>query len=118
MGKATFDIAMRKGEIDVVPFEVMKGRTFNDSFIILDEAQNTEPKEMKMFLTRTGENSTVVVNGDIKQTDLRMDSGLKVIIDMVKHQQLDVPIIEFGIEDIVRSDICAMWIKAFDKAGL
>lgn len=67
MGYDRFNIAMKKKNIDVVPFEVMRGRTFDNAFVILDEAQNTTPEEMKMFLTRTGEDSTVVINGDISR---------------------------------------------------
>lgn len=118
LGDEIYGIAMRKRNIDIVPFEVMKGRTWNNAFIILDEAQNTEPKEMKMFLTRIGKESKVVINGDIKQTDLRGDSGLCTILGMIKKQKLPVPVVEFGIQDIVRSDICAMWIKAFDKENI
>ena len=118
LGIAEFDIAMKNGSIDIVPFEIMRGRTFNDSFIILDEAQNTTPAEMKMFLTRIGEQSQVVINGDIKQSDLRETSGLNTIVNMIKKQNINIPVIEFTTKDIVRSDICAMWIKAFDKAGI
>lgn len=118
LGGEIYSIHMRKRNIDVVPFEVMKGRTWNNAFIILDEAQNTEPKEMKMFLTRIGQDSTVVINGDIKQTDLRQESGLATILKMIEKQKLPVPVVEFGIQHIVRSDICALWIKAFDKEGI
>jgi len=58
------------------------------------------------------------LHGDISQTDLRSDSGLKVIIDLIQRQNLPVPVIEFTLDDIVRSDICAMWIKAFHRAGI
>lgn len=118
MGREAFECNLKKGNIDIVPFEVMRGRTFNRAFVILDEAQNTTPAEMKMFLTRIGEDTKVVINGDIKQSDLRETSGLKVVIDMVDRQELPVPIVEFSVDDIVRSDICAMWIKAFDKEGI
>lgn len=118
LGTAAFAIATKNKLIEIVPFEVMRGRTFNKAFVILDEAQNTTPSEMKMFLTRIGEESQVVLNGDIRQSDLRSDSGLKVIIEMTKNQKLPVDHIEFTIEDIVRSGICAMWVKAFDKIGL
>jgi phosphate starvation-inducible PhoH-like protein len=118
LGKEVYGIAMRNKNIEIVPFEVMRGRTFNDAFVILDEAQNTLPSEMKMFLTRIGENTKVVVNGDINQSDLKADSGLKTMIGLVERYKLPVPIVEFSYEDIVRSDICAMWIKAFDKEGL
>jgi phosphate starvation-inducible protein PhoH and related proteins len=118
LGPEVYAIATKKRQIDIVPFEVMRGRTFNNAFVILDEAQNTSPSEMKMFLTRIGEESQVLLNGDIKQSDLRSTSGLKTIIDMIKHQNLPVEHIEFTVDDIVRSDICAMWVKAFDKVGI
>jgi len=116
MGQGAFEIALKRGDIEIVPFEVMRGRTFRDAFIILDEAQNTEPQEMKMFLTRIGEGSKVVINGDISQSDLKSTSGLKTILDVIEKQQLPVPVVEFGLEDIVRSDLCAMWVKAFHKS--
>lgn len=118
LGKEVYEIAMRKRQIDIVPFEVMRGRTFNRAFVILDEAQNTSPSEMKMFLTRIGEESQVLLNGDIKQSDLKMTSGLKTIIDMIQKQKLPVEHVEFSVDDIVRSDICAMWVKAFDRLGI
>lgn len=118
LGNDIYTMAMRKRNIDIVPFEVMRGRTFDNAFIILDEAQNTLPAEMKMFLTRIGKDSRVVINGDVKQTDLKSDSGLQVILKMIDKQKLPVPVVEFGIEHIVRSDICSMWIKAFDKEGI
>lgn len=118
LGKEVYEIAMRKRQIDIVPFEVMRGRTFNRAFVILDEAQNTSPSEMKMFLTRIGEESQVLLNGDIKQSDLKMTSGLKTIIDMIQKQKLPVEHVEFSVDDIVRSDICAMWVKAFDHIGI
>jgi len=118
LGDGAYATAIAKRNIDIVPFEVMRGRTFNRSVIILDEAQNTTPSEMKMFLTRVGEESQVIINGDIKQSDLKTDSGLRVILNMIRTQNLPIPSIEFTVDDIVRSDICAMWVKAFDKVGL
>ena len=70
LGSAVFDIAKRNGNIEVVPFEVMRGRSWHDAFILLDEAQNTSVMEIKMFLTRIGEDCITVVNGDIAQCDL------------------------------------------------
>lgn len=118
IGRGALDIYLKNGDIEIVPFEVMRGRTFKDSFVILDEAQNTDPVEMKMFLTRVGEGSQVIINGDIQQSDLKTTSGLAKIIHMVKSQMLPIPVIEFTESDIVRSDICAMWIKAFNKEKL
>ena len=116
LGEDVVDIALKKQNIQIVPFEVMRGRTFKNAFVILDEAQNASPTELKMFLTRIGENSQTILNGDILQHDLRGDSGLAVVIDIVQKQKLPVPVIEFSMEDIVRSDACAMWVKAFHVA--
>ncbi len=118
LGTAAYEIAVKRRNIEIVPFEVMRGRTFDDSFVILDEGQNTTPTEMKMFLTRIGEGTRVVINGDIKQTDLKSTSGLKTILDMVISQRLPVPHVEFTVDDIVRSGICGMWVRAFDAVGI
>jgi phosphate starvation-inducible PhoH-like protein len=109
---------MKHKAIEIVPFEVMRGRTFDKAFVILDEAQNTTPEEMKMFLSRVGKDSTVVINGDVRQRDIKVTSGLETVIRMVRSQRMPVPVIEFGMDDIVRSDACAMWIRAFNKEGL
>lgn len=109
---------LKAGEILIEPFETMRGRNFDNALVILDEAQNATVEQIKMFLTRIGEGSQVVVDGDTGQSDLPRDSGLGRITHMVKQQMLPVPIVEFTSEDIVRSDVCAMWIKAFEAAGL
>ena len=106
---------IKLGVIQVIPFETMRGRSFEDAFVLLDEAQNTTPHEMKMFLTRIGDNSRVVMNGDIQQSDLPSNSGLAKSIDMIKKYDIPVPIIEFQVEDIVRSRLCKTWIEAFIK---
>lgn len=82
MDKGVLDTAFKAGNIEIVPFETMRGRSFNNAFVILDEAQNTSPHEMKMFLTRVGENCKVVINGDIMQSDLNERSGLTKAIHM------------------------------------
>lgn len=113
LDKAVIDIALRNGNIEIIPFETMRGRSFSDAFVILDEAQNTTVAEMKMFLTRVGENCRVVMNGDIQQSDLNETSGLRKAIHMAKKHMLPVPVIEFDVEDVVRSGLCKMWIKAW-----
>lgn len=118
LGKDAVACHMKNENIQVIPFEVMRGRTFKNAFVILDEAQNATAHELKMFLSRIGENAPCVLNGDVMQTDLRNECGLKVVIDLVSKQNLPVPVIEFTLDDIVRSDICAMWIKAFVKSGI
>lgn len=115
LGPQRVDAMKKDGSLVVEPFETMRGRTFDNSFVLLDEAQNTTYEELKMFLTRIGKNTKVVVNGDVQQTDLKHNSGLHVIIHVTKSQLLKFPIIEMTEEDIVRSDICATWIKAFMK---
>ena len=118
IGKAAYEIALKRGDIELVPFEVMRGRSWKNAFVLLDEAQNSTPAEIKTFLTRIGENCTVVINGDVSQCDLDKASGLSTVLHLVKSQMLSVPVVEFGREDIVRSGICAMWVRAFDEAHL
>jgi phosphate starvation-inducible PhoH-like protein len=118
IGKAAYEIALKKGDIELVPFEVMRGRSWKNAFVLLDEAQNTTAAEIKTFLTRVGEDCSVVINGDVNQCDLDQASGLRTVIHMIKSQMLPVPVIEFTRQDIVRSGICAMWVRAFDEANL
>lgn len=118
MGDGAYEVAIKNGDIEIVPFEVMRGRTFKDCIVILDEAQNTLPIEIKMFLTRVGENCQVIINGDVSQTDLRETSGLRTILHLIKSQGLPVPVIEFTRSDIVRSGVCALWVEAFDIAKI
>ena len=115
MGGA-YENAVRNGAIIVAPFETMRGSSFRDAFVIMDEAQNTTPEEMKMFTTRIGENCRIVINGDIAQSDIRQTSGLSTIIELAQRFNLPVPVIEFGIDDVVRSKECKMWIEAFHKS--
>ncbi|MCJ2130156.1 PhoH family protein [Methylobacterium sp. E-045] len=118
MGDAAYEIAMKTGDIEVVPFEVMRGRTFKNCLVILDEAQNTTTAEIKMFLTRIGDDCQVIINGDVSQTDLRETSGLRTVIHLVKSRMMQVPIVEFTLDDIVRSGICAEWVRAFEETKL
>jgi phosphate starvation-inducible PhoH-like protein len=118
IGKAVYDIALKNGDIEMVPFEVMRGRSWKNAFVLLDEAQNTTPGEIKTFLTRVGEGCITVINGDVSQCDLDADSGLRVVIDLVRSHRLPVPVIEFAVDDIVRSGLCAMWVRAFTQARI
>lgn len=114
LGKGVVETAIKNGNIEMAPLSTMRGRSFKNAFVILDEAQNTTVAEMKMFLTRIGKDCKVVINGDIKQSDINGASGLSKIIQLAKTHKLPVPVIEFGLNDIVRSDMCKMWIKAFE----
>ena len=103
------EIALKTGNIEIVPFETMRGRSFRDGIVLLDEAQNTEPREMKMFVTRIGD-AQVIANGDVLQSDLKQTSGLSTAIDIINKYHMDVPVIEFQEEDIIRGDLCREWI--------
>ena len=118
LGKGVVDTAIKNGNIEMAPLALMRGRSFDNAFIIVDETQNITTHELKMLLTRVGEGSTIVLNGDVQQSDLKEADGLSKIIHLAKKHMLPVPIIEFGIDDIVRSDICAEWVKVFMKEGL
>ena len=117
-GKGTLETAIKNGNVEMAPLALMRGRSFENSFIIVDEAQNITVHELKMLLTRVGEGSTIVLNGDVQQSDLQGTDGLTKIIHLAKKHMLPVPVVEFGIDDIVRSDICAQWVKVFMKEGL
>lgn len=91
-------------EIIVCPLAYMRGRSFKDSILLLDEAQNTTPNQMKLFLTRTGEGSQVIVNGDINQKDIEGPSGLTDAISLLRHLP-QVSVVNFQIRDIVRSGL-------------
>ena len=105
--------------LEIAPLAYMRGRTLSDSFIVLDEAQNTTPEQMKMFLTRLGTNSRVVVTGDITQTDLPTGklSGLIQAIDVLK-DIAEIAIIRLGYSDVVRHDLVQSIVKAYDMYGM
>ena len=118
LGKGAVETGIKNGNIEMAPLALMRGRSFEDAFIIVEETQNITTHELKMLLTRVGEGSTIVLNGDIQQSDLKEADGLSKVIHLAKKHMLPVPIIEFGLEDIVRSDICAQWVKVFYKEKL
>jgi phosphate starvation-inducible protein PhoH and related proteins len=107
---------LERGVIEVAPLAFMRGRTLNDSFVILDEAQNTSPEQMKMFLTRLGFGSRMVVTGDITQIDLPRDqkSGLVVVSDILAGVD-GVEFVRFGGEDVVRHKLVQRIVAAYDE---
>ncbi|HXD64012.1 MAG TPA: PhoH family protein [Solirubrobacteraceae bacterium] len=107
---------LERGVIEVAPLAFMRGRTLNDSFIILDEAQNTTPEQMKMFLTRLGFNSKMVVTGDITQVDLprEQDSGLIVVSDILEEVE-GIEFVRFGDEDVVRHKLVRRIVAAYNE---
>ena len=107
-----------KGIIEVAPLAFMRGRTLNDSFVILDEAQNTTSEQMKMFLTRLGFNSKAVITGDITQIDLPTGrrSGLVEAIEVVGKIE-GIAFVHFNERDVVRHNLVQQIIKAYDEFG-
>lgn len=116
LGTNTTDRLMERGVIEVAPLAYMRGRTLDDAFVILDEAQNTTDAQMKMFLTRLGFNSKMVVNGDMTQVDLpgRQHSGLIDARRILKNID-QIKFINFSAQDVVRHPIVAKIITAYEK---
>ena len=115
MGAESYQRLQERGALEVAPLAYMRGRTLSDSFIILDEAQNTTPEQMKMFLTRFGAGSRVVITGDITQTDLPFgkQSGLLQALDMLGGIP-EIAIIRLGQSDVVRHDLVQTVVKAYE----
>lgn len=116
LGADTFAKLQERGNIEVAPLAYMRGRTLDDSFIILDEAQNTSPEQMKMFLTRLGFNSKMVVTGDITQIDLpdKKACGLVQCMQVLKNVD-DISINKLSQKDVVRHKLVQDIIKAYEK---
>ena len=116
MGTDAYARLSEKGAIEVAPLAYMRGRTLNDAFIILDEAQNCTMEQIKMFLTRFGENSKVVVTGDVTQIDLPKEraSGLKKAVEILKDIK-NIAVLQLDQKDVVRHPLVRSIIKAFEK---
>jgi len=118
LGSELFQKYLERGNIEVAPLAYMRGRTLDDAFIILDEAQNTTHEQMKMFLTRLGFNSRMVITGDITQIDLpdKRKSGLIQAIGVLSDIE-DISIIRFSEKDVVRHKLVQDIIKAYEKSN-
>jgi phosphate starvation-inducible PhoH-like protein len=110
---------LEKGIIEVAPLAFMRGRTLNDSFVILDEAQNTTSEQMKMFLTRLGFNSKAVITGDVTQIDLPAGkkSGLVEAMEICGRIP-GISVIQFGEKDVVRHNLVQQIIRAYEEHGI
>ena len=116
LGGENYGRLMERGTIEIAPLAYMRGRTLDDSFIILDEAQNTTPEQMKMFLTRLGANSKAVVTGDLSQTDLPagQKSGLSIAARILGGIE-GISVFEFSERDVVRHSLVRKIISAYDR---
>jgi phosphate starvation-inducible PhoH-like protein len=120
MGKGALECAIKNGKVIVAPFETIRGSTFNDAFVILDEAQNTTQSEIMAFLTRLGTGSTTIVTGDESQSDLKSNnnSGLAILRQMIDNRpplQELCEVVQFSSYDIVRSGLCKLFVQEFDR---
>ena len=118
LGTETYNKYLERGNIEVAPLAYMRGRTLDDSFIILDEAQNTSREQMKMFLTRLGFGSKIVITGDVTQIDLPADkvSGLKEAMKVLEGVD-DIAICKLTGADVVRHELVQKIIEAYEKAA-
>ena len=116
MGTDAYQKLAERGTVEVAPLAFMRGRTLNDAFIILDEAQNATPEQMKMFLTRLGANSRCVVTGDISQTDLPRDkkSGLSEAIEVLRDVS-GIAVVELTAKDVVRHELVQRIVRAYER---
>lgn len=116
MGEDNYLRHIESGKIEIAPLAYMRGRTLSNSFIILDEAQNTTKEQMKMFLTRMGENSHIVVTGDVTQIDLphNVESGMKHALEVLKDVE-GIKIVRLTAKDVVRHELVTRIIKAYEE---
>jgi phosphate starvation-inducible PhoH-like protein len=119
LSSATVDIMLEDGRIEIVPLEVIRGRSFKNAVVLVDECQSCEITEIQAITTRIGENCTLVCMGDAKQNDVKNGKdGLTFLCDILqKHEIRDAGVVEFGEEDIVRSGITKDFVIAYNKEG-
>jgi phosphate starvation-inducible PhoH-like protein len=117
LGAGDYECRMGKS-ILIQPLETIRGQSFDDAFVIVDESQNLEMEEIKAIVTRLGENTTLALIGDPNQSDIKNGTALTKFVNLCNKTDIDVPLVEFGFEDIVRSDICSDMIKMFHTHNL
>lgn len=106
---------LKAGKIEIVPFGFMRGRTFKNGMVLVDEAQNMTVRQARLLVTRHGEDCTYVIDGDLDQSDLGPDNGLEWMLDMIERYSIPIPVIEFFEEDVVRSRMCKIWVSAIAR---
>lgn len=118
LGKNKLETDTKNGNIQMAPLEYMRGSSFKDAFVLADECQNLDVAQFKMLVTRIGDNCQLVMNGDIRQSDIKEQSGLSKAIHLAKKYNIDASVVEFTLDDVVRSDICRQWLTAFYEENL
>jgi len=117
-GKEKYKYMINKGEIEIQPIETIRGRSFENSLVLVDEAQNLSIDELKAISTRLGENSKLVLMGDPAQSDVRKGQDLLKFCALIKKNYIPLPVVKFTVDDIVRSDIVADLVRMFIKEKL
>jgi phosphate starvation-inducible PhoH-like protein len=117
LGKKMVEDMMADGRIEIAPLAYMRGRTFDDCFVILDEAENTSKEQMKLILTRIGQNTTMAINGDHTQSDLgyRTENGLTWAVRKLRGADPEINIVEFSKDDIVRSKLIGVILTHLER---
>lgn len=118
LGKGVVETAVKNGNVEFAPLTYMRGRSLQNAFVICDESQNLTTPEMVLLTTRIGDNTKVVINGDVLQKDIKDKSGLSMLIEVAKKHDIDLDLIEFGFDDIVRSSLCKAFVVAYMKEKL
>lgn len=118
MGTNDVETNLKNGNIVYSPLEFMRGASYDNAMVIVDEAQNLEVDQAIMLVTRIGENCTLVLNGDARQSDLPRESGLTKLIHLAKKYNIPSTTVEFTVDDIVRSDVCKQWVMALYEERL
>jgi len=111
--KGVVETGIKNGNIQMAPLEYMRGASYKNAFILADECQNLDVAQFKMLVTRVGENCKLVMNGDIRQSDIKEQSGLSKALMLIDKYNIDAAVVEFTLDDVVRSDICKQWLTAF-----
>ncbi len=118
LGVPKYDYLFSKKAIQMVPLEVIRGRSFERSLVLVEEVQNFTMEELKAITTRMGENSKMVLSGDASQSDVGSGSAIMRFVEMCNRNSIDIPVVEFGLDDVVRSDICGDLVKMFYREGI
>lgn len=122
LGQGTFELALKRGDLEFIPLEVLKGRSLKNCFVLVDEAEDITIEEARKLVTRIGENCTMVLSGDIGQVDLPTKSGLRFLREVAeKNPELEesTGVVDFNRpNDIVRSDVCRKWTMALVREGI
>lgn len=118
LGKGRYEYLLSHNQIQIQPIETIRGQSFENAIIICDESQNLMLSEIKAMTTRIGENSKMILLGDPAQTDIAKEDSLNKFAELCARYKINVPVVRFGVNDIVRSDIVADLCKMFLSAGI